>query len=182
MQWRHLPLAISLTLLAACSQRGATPEQQALFCKAVDESLAKYQEIAEKPAYIDQQADLKRIFDSRTKLFTDILGDGRIEAWRGNVKRMLVSDRGVYLTVALPCGVDLTPSDAQLIKNDSPIYQQLRKLEEGGKVTISGNLERQPTATAPLAAYKFGYRENSITDGGAMRNPEFVFTTSKVEP
>lgn len=154
--------------------------QQQKFCAAVDQFRVAYAKTSDKPSYLDQDSDLKALFNQRNAAIQTILGSGAIVNWTGKVRSLIASEKGAYLTVDLGCGALLAPTDAQIVKKDSPVYQQLRALHEGSSVTVSGSLV--PPDTTNRALIRGGFQENSITDAGSMRVPEMVFVVKSAAP
>ena len=186
------PILVSLaaTLLVACGDEDKSSanyehekasSKQELFCNVISNSRDTYLEEKEKDFYIDQEAKIQRIYDQRTLKLKELLSDGSVSNWNGEIKDILVSKgKGAFLEVGIGCDTTLEPNDSLIISIDSELYQKLRNYSENSKMKFSG------TFITPKAADKNGeyphkpfYGEKSFGQNGSMREPEFLFRFSE---
>lgn len=160
----------------------AMPADQAAFCEVVEQHTR---------AYRSASNDLKKsaVRGQRRAAMNDVLGSGKVKGWVGYAKQLTTNGDGkAVFAVALPCGASVGTwnnalSDIMsdtLIAQNSALFGVLAELDagswgkKGSAVRFSGSFE---DADGPDA-----FREKSLTELGAMTDPEFVFRFASVEP
>jgi len=174
------------TLLSFDSKTGADKVEnkateselkQAAFCEAISRYDSMYSTESRKNFYIDQEAKVANIYAARIKKIKSILGNGEIKRWNGSIEKLgVLEDRGAYLTIKLPCSTPTTLEQASIVDINSPLYQDLRRYSVTSNITFSGRFIPPPNKAAnkirPHYAY---YAEQSLTESGGVREPEFIF-------
>ena len=138
-----------------------------------------YYEEAGKPNYIDKEENEKKIYLDRTEKLKQILGDGKVNQWKGVVDKIISLDRGAYLDVRLPCNAYLRSNSSYsnfIILKDTKLYQKLRRYSENSKIVFSGEFLLPPNKKAEkIMPHLIYYGETSFTNSGGMSEPEFIF-------
>lgn len=128
-------------------------------------------------AYKAAPNELKKssVRKARDKKLQEILPSGTFKNWYGRLIEMkTTSDGDAYITLSMPDQLlalktwNNSISDTEyktLIKNGSPMYEVISKLQEEQYVKFSGHI----------------FQEGSLTESGAMLDPEFITRFSEIE-
>lgn len=128
-------------------------------------------------AYKAAPNELKKssVRKARDKKLHEVLPSGTFKNWYGRLAEMkTTSDGDAYITVSMPDQLltlktwNNSISDTEyktLIKNGSPLYEAVSNLQENQYVKFSGHI----------------FQEGSLTESGAMLEPEFVTRFSEIE-
>ena len=156
---RLFSLLIHLFILVICCEAyaaSAIPIEQNNFCAILSATRKEYDEILSKRKYIDKQNDLKAIMQKRVQRIKILLGTGVVNSWKVKIHRIRqFKDKGYILSVALCSGIKARSGEytsyAQnlpvlskasdeyaLIKPGTPVYESLRRFQEGDTATVSG--------------------------------------------
>jgi len=103
-----------------------------------------------------------------------------ISAWVGELEEILPLAGDSYaVTVALDCDAQLRAVSDTAVQQWSSVIRTLRGLKEGQKVAVSGTFV--PGGENDLDK-GYPFREMSITEAGALREPEFQFRFGAIVP
>ena len=164
-----------LFLLAASSMASAETKSVTVsdFQKGFIETVQDY-----SAQYEAAPNELKKSTVSRKRLeaFSQLKGDPRkINGWYGTIEKLGTNGDGdAYLTIRLLVDTitvgtwNNSLSDASsktLIKNGTPLYDEISEMAEGNVVMFSGALGKV----------------KNVTEKGKMTEPDFLFKFSKVE-
>lgn len=135
----------------------------------------------ERDGYLDQQRDMTAQINARALKLYDVLKDGSVVKWRGEVSRLQRTlDGSAALAVRLPCKTTLVAVNA--IPETSQLFPFLRLLSEKTPVTFSGHLVSRQAGESDAAFNRAWFREGSISDWGSMNEPEFAFVFEEIGP
>ncbi len=147
----------------------STPEQQKRF-------LAETAAFSERFSTASNELQQSTLRDERRESIKQVLGEQReVVGWIGTIKRLETNSEGrAILAVRLSENTDLVTwnnalldlSDGTLIDKGTPLFDSLRNMSVGDKVTVTGTF---------LSSDVDWVRERSITIRGSMMNPEFLF-------
>lgn len=149
------------------------PAEQAAFVQVNEDAQAKYKNRANDLSI----SPLRRTRDG------SICGMHLTNAvnWVGTIHDISPSDDQILMAVDIADGIYLesfgnAARDKGIgtqIPKDSPVYRSLLALKEGQRVRFSGQFVANDS-DCPL--------ENSVTDDGSLREPEYIFKLSQIAP
>lgn len=96
-------------LLAACANSvdSSLPDSQQQLCAIVSESRDLYEKEAKKGNYIDKRKNLDTLHADRDNKLKKALGDGLVEAWKGELDGISTLNNETHISIKLGCGVGL---------------------------------------------------------------------------
>ena len=166
---------------AATAPEQAVPPDEAEFVSTLSSFATRYVEVPNE----FQKSTVRK---DRARAFAGVLPNLSIKDWIGQVSSMETTSDGEGILCVKLGGNPITTvrtrntsfsdifsdvSDATLIRQGSSLYDQLGHLAVGDKVVFSGTFARG----------NLDYmREASLTEEGAMTDPEFIFTFATVRP
>jgi hypothetical protein len=170
-----------LKYVGSMAYRGMPPAQQ-LFCDAVASASEEY---ANARAQGANELKLSKLRTKRRDGMQAAVADGVAKDWLGVVEQLKTnSDGKAILKVAFACGTAHGPvrfatwnnalsdiRDDTLIPQTSKVFNVLADLGERKPIKFSGSL---------LPEKLNGFKEESLTEGGSMDEPVFIFRFSSV--
>lgn len=137
-------------------------------------------------AFRSMKNELQRsaLRDKRKQHLSQILSSPSVHSWVGKINQLETNTEGkAILSVEISPDIDIKTSNnaisdtlwtsTTLIEKDTPVFNSLFNLSAGTTVEFSGNFYRSEEDFI---------RELSMTIVGSMRNPEFLFKFSSVNP
>ncbi len=150
------------------------PENEKFFIATVEKARAAYAAGANEMAQGAARP-------GRAKEICGVLKDTRVNKWIGEVETLSSNSDGLgVLSIQIAEGISImtwnnTLSDADyrtLISPGSELFKQAVKLAKGQRVTFSGQFFSDSTDCI---------KESSLTLGGSLTHPEFIFQFSDLE-
>lgn len=169
-------LALAILAFSPAAFAQEAPDDQKAFVAAIS---------ASRDTYDNAENDLQKSSErkARAKALCDLVAKGPIDGWVGKIYDLTTnSDGDGVLTVELDGEVWIgtfnnTFSDdglKTLIPSDSDLYATLSKMANEQQVSFSGSFFRDAKDNPDCL------REKSLTEVGAMSQPEFLFKFKEV--
>ncbi len=174
----HRPAAVvnSPVHQAASELQSSMTEAEKIFCGIVSKYAGEYRASQSGGA---NELILSQLRSERSReLMGAFQGNSAriIESWVGQVSDLGTTGDGfAHVSVRLPCPTEVhlkswnnaisDVNDGTLLKQDSPAYQALAKLQEGAVVRFSAEV---------IADRRDTFRESSISEQGSLKSPEYV--------
>jgi hypothetical protein len=166
-----------LAIIASCGSALATdvPEDQKAFTEVIDRFVR---------AYAEAQNDMAKgaTRQQRAKAICAAIKSPMVRDWIGTVYKLSSNDEGKgvlgltlsdHLWVKTYNNAFSDTGDHTLIDPESPVFAKAVALKEHQRVRFSGSF---------LPDSKDCFREGSMTLGGSMDEPEFLFRFSDISP
>ena len=156
-------------------------KQQAEFCQTISNYRKLYFNEYHKKEYPEKKKNLEDIFNERNSKLIEILGDGKIQGWKGIIRTITVEEGdGAWVEVNLPCNTRLESKDDMVIKIGTPLYESLTRFHDRSPITFSGDFLIAPEKSSNPSLNQTYLEETSFTPGGSMDSPEFSFNFNKI--
>lgn len=150
------------------------------FCNIIRETSKQYESLADQGANELKLSKMRTIRKSSLRM---ALRSGKVKNWTGTLKALSTTSEGkAHVAVELPCETVVSVqtwnnelsdmSDKTLIPQSSPIFDKVAELKVGQKVIFDGQF---------LPDDKNGFVEQSISEAGSLKEPEFSFRFSNIE-
>lgn len=144
-----------------------TQTTQMKFCNNIDKTRAIYSSEWDSENSLRIEKAEKEGLRERVDGLRSITPRGNIIAWQAKIEEIGGDTKKASLQVNLPCAASLIDRD---ILQGSPLTEKVMTFKKGDDAIIYGVLS--PAMRAKVRPF----REESITEAGFMREPEFEFT------
>jgi len=169
-------LSLALVGLISAAQAGELPASQKAFCEAIETGRAAYTKAAADTNRLRGSQAKAAAVEQLNKTLAPILMSDEFRGWVGKVADVTQLPSGrAYVSVALPCGAELSTIDKSAVAPDSAVFQTVAALDVGTVVRLSGRLVPHPSR--PGQVY-----EMSFTEQGRVEAPEYAFAFTGLEP
>lgn len=157
------------------SFKAPLPQEETLFIKSV----SKFANSFRKAKNELQESALR---EQRKQEIAILMAKRRITSWVGKISQLKTNTEGkAILAIRISPDIEIKTwnnalsdtSSNTLIDKGSPIYSSLFELSTGQQVMFSGSFFTSETDYV---------KETSMTIQGSMRNPEFLFKFTSIEP
>lgn len=166
----------------------SAPAKQKAFCADItkyvpaDEDADKFvfNEMSQ-PEHQKFAAKLSADRAARKAQIVSLLGNGDVDGWTGKVHKIFEpTSHDVAIMLSVGCdtkfeavGMESALTAQTIIPKSSPLYDTVRAMKVGDRVTFSGHLIRK-------ASLPDGYQELSAADLPSLQEPRFNFEITKL--
>jgi hypothetical protein len=149
-------------------------EKQEALCGVIDRYRAIYKSELSSERHINRSEVLDSAYRDRNEEMNRVIGDGRAEKWRGTITKIRGDSNDASITVRLSCDAEIHSTSDHPIREGTLAYSGLVGVREKDTVTISGRFIKKGMFMGN------NIWERSFTQGGSMREPEFLFAFDEI--
>jgi hypothetical protein len=149
-------------------------EKQEALCSVIDRYRTIYKSELSSERHVNRSEVLDSAYRDRNEEMNRVIGDGRAEKWKGTITKIRGDSSDASITVRLSCDAEIHSTSDHPIREGTPAYSGLVGVREKDTVTISGRFIKKGMFMGN------NIWERSFTQGGSMREPEFLFAFDEI--